>query len=130
MIGQPLEKARGDRLHHLAAQQAPLEARDVQPIAGGRDAHVEQPALLIDVREVHEYQICKIPYAKLIPLGELPKRLNELDPQKEYVMHCKSGVRSGKATDLLKQSGFTRVRNMKGGILAWSDKVDPSVPKY
>jgi adenylyltransferase/sulfurtransferase len=86
--------------------------------------------ILIDVREVHEYQICKIPYAKLIPLGELPKRLNELDPGKEYVMHCKSGVRSGKATDLLKQSGFTRVRNMKGGILAWSDKVDPSVPKY
>jgi molybdopterin/thiamine biosynthesis adenylyltransferase/rhodanese-related sulfurtransferase/molybdopterin converting factor small subunit len=84
----------------------------------------------IDVREPHEYQICSIPGAKLIPLGELPKRLNELDPSVELVAHCKSGVRSGKAIDLLKQSGFKKLRNMKGGILAWSDQVDPSVPKY
>ncbi len=85
---------------------------------------------LIDVREPHEYQICSIPGAKLIPLGELPKRLNELDPSVELVAHCKSGVRSAKAIDLLKQSGFKKLRNMKGGILAWSDQVDPSVPKY
>jgi sulfur-carrier protein adenylyltransferase/sulfurtransferase len=84
----------------------------------------------IDVREPHEYQICSIPGTKLIPLGELPKRLNELDPNVELVAHCKSGVRSGKAIDLLKQSGFKKLRNMKGGILAWSDQVDPSVPKY
>jgi rhodanese-related sulfurtransferase len=56
--------------------------------------------------------------------------LSELNPDEEYVMHCKSGMRSGKACDLLRQSGFKKVRNMKGGILAWSDKVDPSVPKY
>ena len=86
--------------------------------------------ILIDVRETHEHQICNIPYAKLIPLGELPKRLNELDQNADYVMHCKSGMRSAKAVDLLRQSGYKRVRNMKGGILAWSDKVDPSVPKY
>ncbi len=86
--------------------------------------------ILIDVREPHEYQIAKIPYAQLIPLGELPKRLAELDPTADYVMHCKSGMRSGKATDLLRQNGFTQVRNMKGGILAWSDKVDPTVAKY
>jgi adenylyltransferase/sulfurtransferase len=85
---------------------------------------------LIDVREPHEYQICSIPGAKLIPLGELPKRLNELDPTVELVAHCKSGMRSAKAIDLLKQSGFKKLRNMKGGILAWSDQVDPSVPKY
>ena len=85
---------------------------------------------LIDVREPHEYQIAKIPYAQLIPLGELPRRLAELDPKADYVMHCKSGMRSGKATDLLRQNGFTQVRNMKGGILAWSDKVDPTVAKY
>jgi adenylyltransferase/sulfurtransferase len=84
----------------------------------------------IDVREPHEYQICSIPGTKLIPLGELPKRLNELDPNAELVAHCKSGVRSAKAIDLLKQSGFKKLRNMKGGILAWSDQVDPSVPKY
>jgi adenylyltransferase/sulfurtransferase len=84
----------------------------------------------IDVREPHEYQICNIPGTILIPLGDLPKRLNELDPNLELVAHCKSGVRSGKAIDLLKQSGFKKLRNMKGGILAWSDQVDPSVPKY
>ena len=84
---------------------------------------------LIDVREPHEYQICNIPTAKLIPLGDLPKRVNELDRNREIVAHCKSGVRSGKAVDFLKQAGF-RARNMKGGILAWSDKVDPRVPKY
>ena len=86
--------------------------------------------VLIDVREPHEYQICSIPFAKLIPLGELPKRVNELDTAADIVMHCKSGARSAKAVDFLKQSGFKRVRNMKGGILAWSDKVDPTVPKY
>ena len=84
---------------------------------------------LIDVREPHEYQIARIPGAKLIPLGELPKRLHDLDSSLEIVAHCKSGMRSAKAVDLLKQSGF-RARNMKGGILAWSDKVDSTVPKY
>ena len=84
---------------------------------------------LVDVREPHEYRIARIPTAKLIPLGELGKRLAELDSSVEIVAHCKSGMRSAKAVDLLKQSGF-RARNMKGGILAWSDKVDPSVPKY
>ena len=86
--------------------------------------------MLIDVREPHEYQICNIPYAKLIPLGDLAKRVSDLDSAVEIVAHCKSGVRSAKAVEFLKQAGFRKVRNMKGGILAWSDKVDPSVPKY
>ncbi|HXM43102.1 MAG TPA: molybdopterin-synthase adenylyltransferase MoeB [Bryobacteraceae bacterium] len=85
--------------------------------------------VLIDVREPHEYQICSIPAAKLIPLGQLPQHLDELDRDIEIVAHCKSGMRSAKAVGLLKEAGF-RARNMKGGILAWSDKVDPSVPKY
>lgn len=85
---------------------------------------------LIDVREPHEYQICRIPGAVLMPLGELPRRLMELDKDDEFVMHCKGGVRSAKAVELMQQSGFRKVRNMTGGILAWSDKVDPSVPKY
>ena len=89
-----------------------------------------EPLMLIDVREPHEYQICRIPDAKLIPLGELPKRVNELNTADEIVAHCKSGVRSAKAVDFLKTAGFRKVRNMRGGILAWSDKVDPSVPKY
>ncbi|MEP6717358.1 MAG: molybdopterin-synthase adenylyltransferase MoeB [Terriglobia bacterium] len=86
--------------------------------------------ILLDVREPHEYQIARIPGSTLIPLGELPKRLNELNPADEYVVHCKSGMRSAKAVDLMKQSGYKRVRNMTGGILACSDKIDPSVPKY
>src|SRR5271166_1971886 len=86
--------------------------------------------ILIDVREPHEFQICRIPGSKLIPLGDLAKRLSELDPNAEIVAHCKSGARSQKAVDFLKQSGFKNVRNMTGGILAWSDKVDPTVPKY
>lgn len=84
----------------------------------------------IDVREVHEHQICRIEAARLIPLGELPKRVNELDPAAEVVVHCKSGMRSAKAAALLREQGFARVWNMKGGILAWSDTVDASVPKY
>jgi adenylyltransferase/sulfurtransferase len=86
--------------------------------------------VLIDVREPHEYKICNIPAAKLIPLGEVPRRLHELDKNADIVIHCKSGMRSAKACGILKQAGFQHVRNMKGGILAWSDKVDPSVPKY
>ena len=86
--------------------------------------------VLIDVREPHEYQICNIPAAKLIPLGEVGRRLSELDPEADIVIHCKSGMRSARACGILKAAGFQHVRNMKGGILAWSDQVDPSVPKY
>jgi adenylyltransferase/sulfurtransferase len=86
--------------------------------------------VLIDVREPHEYQICNIPAARLIPLGEVGKRLGELDPEADIVIHCKSGMRSARACGILKAAGFKHVRNMKGGILAWSDQVDPSVPKY
>ncbi len=85
---------------------------------------------LIDVREPHEYKIAKIPGAKLIPLGEFPQHLSEFNPEDDIVIHCRSGVRSGKACDILRAAGFQHVRNVVGGILAWSDKVDPSVPKY
>lgn len=86
--------------------------------------------VLLDVREPHEFQIARIPGSILIPLGELPKRVHELDPAADMVVHCKSGMRSAKAIDFLKQAGFRKLKNLKGGILAWSDKVDPSVPKY
>ena len=82
------------------------------------------------MREPHEWQICRIPQAHLIPLGELPARMNQLSTADNIVAYCRSGVRSGKAVDLLRKTGFTRIKNLKGGILAWSDKVDPSVPKY
>jgi adenylyltransferase/sulfurtransferase len=85
---------------------------------------------LIDVREPHEYRIASIPGAQLIPLGEFPKRVGEFDPEADVVIHCKSGMRSAKACGIMRQAGFKHVRNMKGGILAWSDQVDRSVPKY
>jgi len=85
---------------------------------------------IVDVREPHEYEICSIPGTKLIPLGELPKRVHELNSADDIVVHCKSGARSAKAVDFLRQTGFRKVKNLKGGILAWSDEVDPSVPKY
>jgi sulfur-carrier protein adenylyltransferase/sulfurtransferase len=86
--------------------------------------------VLVDVREPHEHQICNIPAAVLIPLGQVQQRLSELDPEADIVVHCKSGMRSARACGILKAAGFKHVRNMKGGILAWSDRVDPSVPKY
>jgi len=86
--------------------------------------------LILDVREPNEYQICKIPGSVLIPLGELPRRYAELPHDKDIVAHCKMGGRSAKATDFLRSVGFNRVKNLKGGILDWIDKVDPSQPKY
>jgi adenylyltransferase/sulfurtransferase len=86
--------------------------------------------VLVDVREPHEYQICRIPGSRLIPLGELPKRAGEVPSAEEIVVHCKSGARSAKAADFLRNAGYQKVWNLKGGILAWSDKVDPTVPKY
>jgi adenylyltransferase/sulfurtransferase len=85
---------------------------------------------IVDVREPNELQINRIPGSLHIPLGDIPKRYNELDPDAEYVMQCKSGVRSGKAADFLRSVGFKRVLNLKGGILDWIDKVDPTQPKY
>jgi sulfur-carrier protein adenylyltransferase/sulfurtransferase len=84
---------------------------------------------VLDVREPHEYQICNI-NGYLIPLGDLPKRVNELDSSREIVAHCRSGVRSAKAVTFLQQAGFRKVKNLTGGILAWADKVDPKMPKY
>jgi len=85
--------------------------------------------LVLDVREPHEYQICNLG-GYLIPLNDLPNRVNELDSSREIVVHCKMGGRSAKAVAFLQQSGFTKVHNLAGGISAWSDRVDPKVPKY
>ena len=84
---------------------------------------------ILDVREPHEYQICNL-RGHLIPLGELSRRVHELDSSREIVAHCRSGKRSAEAVEFLRSAGFRKVLNLKGGILAWSDEVDPSVPKY
>ncbi len=85
---------------------------------------------LIDVREPHEWQIAKIPGARLIPLGELPNRLGEIDPHREILLHCKTGGRSGRALKFLKEKGYKKLKNVVGGIEAWATHVDPTVPKY
>lgn len=87
---------------------------------------------IIDVREPHEWQISNLENygSKLIPLGQVAGRLGELSQEEDIVVHCKMGGRSAKAYDTLKQVGFTRIRNLKGGILAWADQVDPEMPKY
>jgi len=84
---------------------------------------------ILDVREPHEFQICNL-NGHLIPLGELPRRVHELDSSREIVAHCRSGKRSAEAVDFLRKAGFRKILNLKGGILAWSDEVDPSIPKY
>ena len=107
---------------------APLEETSVEGLKTRLDS--EDDLLLLDVREPQEYQICAIPGSTLIPLGELPGRLAELEGRRNIVVHCKSGVRSAKAVKLLREAGFSDTVNLKGGILAWIDRVDPSLPKY
>jgi len=85
---------------------------------------------LIDVREPFEYEIAQIDGAKLIPLGEIAERLDELEREQPIIIHCHSGMRSAQAVRLLQQRGFAKVYNLEGGIDAWSDQVDPNVPKY
>lgn len=86
---------------------------------------------IIDVREPHEYQIARMPGTKLIPLSHIVNRMTEIDPARETVLHCKGGVRSAKAIEALKSAAFPgQLINLKGGITAWSDEVDASVPKY
>jgi adenylyltransferase/sulfurtransferase len=86
---------------------------------------------IIDVREPQEYATARIPNSIHIPLGQVVGRMSEIDPQRETVVHCKMGGRSAKAIQALQQAGFTgRLINLKGGITAWSNEVDPSVPKY
>jgi adenylyltransferase/sulfurtransferase len=84
---------------------------------------------LIDVREPYEYQIAQIG-GKLIPQNDVPQRLGEIDREREVVVHCRSGARSQRIAEFLKQSGYPRVANVAGGILAWSDEIDPRVQKY
>ena len=89
----------------------------------------KEDIFILDVRELHEYQICNLG-GYLIPLGDLPKRVGELDSSREIVAHCKMGGRSAKAVAFLQQAGFKKVSNLTGGITAWAERVDPKMPKY
>jgi molybdopterin/thiamine biosynthesis adenylyltransferase/rhodanese-related sulfurtransferase/molybdopterin converting factor small subunit len=110
---------------HAVETGAPeVTARELAALLDGA-----APPVLVDVREPHEARICRIPGARLIPLGELPRRLAELDSTRRIVVHCRSGQRSARAVMLLRDAGFD-AWNLKGGILAWIDEVDPTQPKY
>jgi molybdopterin/thiamine biosynthesis adenylyltransferase/rhodanese-related sulfurtransferase len=101
----------------------------ISPIELKRRLDAGEDLFVLDVREPHEYQIANLG-AKLIPLGDLPARVSELDSSREIVVHCKSGGRSQKAAEFLAQSGFKKLHNLAGGINAWSTDVDPKVAKY
>lgn len=108
----------------------PPASSEVEPLVVKQWLNEGRKFTFIDVREPHEYQIARIEGTQLVPLGDVPKRLGEFDKNAEIVVHCKSGMRSAKAQKAMQEAGFTNVLNMKGGILAWSDKVDPTIPKY
>jgi adenylyltransferase/sulfurtransferase len=114
---------------------------------GGADAHAEDGLeisarelaqkrergddfMLIDVREPQEFEIARIPGSILIPLNSLPERMSELDSSREIVLQCHVGQRSMRALEMLHRSGFRKLKNLRGGIEAWSREVDPSVPRY
>ncbi len=110
------------------AAEAPIPEITVHDLKRKLDAR--DRFVLVDVREPFEWEIARIPGAKLIPLGELPSRMSELDSADEIVLQCKSGMRSAKALRLLQEAGFSKLHNLDGGITAWAEEIDPSVPKY
>jgi molybdopterin/thiamine biosynthesis adenylyltransferase/rhodanese-related sulfurtransferase len=115
----------------IRGEEKPVEAGvpEMQVEELKRRLDAGEDLFVLDVREPHEYQICNIK-GYLIPLGDLPNRVSELDSSREIVAHCRSGVRSAKAVGFLQQAGFKKVHNLAGGILAWADRVDPKMPKY
>jgi adenylyltransferase/sulfurtransferase len=105
-----------------------LPTISVQELKRRMDAR--EPLELIDVREIFEYEIARIDGSKLIPLREIADRAGELQKEKPIILHCHTGMRSADAVRLLRDRGFANVYNLGGGIDAWSDEVDPNVPKY
>jgi rhodanese-related sulfurtransferase len=117
----------GGFMNQAAAPQMPeISATELkQRLDNGDDIQI------VDVREANEVAIGTIPNSIHIPLAQVINRMSEIDPARETVVHCKMGGRSARAIQVLKQSGFTgNLLNLKGGIIAWSNEVDPSVPKY
>jgi adenylyltransferase/sulfurtransferase len=107
---------------HAGGEIAPEELK--------RRLDAGEKLFILDVRNPPEYEICRITGSTLIPLPTLPQRLGELDKDRELIVHCKSGMRSQQAIGILRQAGFTKLVNLKGGILAWADKIDPTMAKY
>jgi len=123
-----------DQFCGIPQAQAAEDAEPQVPTVTVQDLKAKQDRgdkfVLLDVREPFEWDICRIPGATLIPLGQLPSRMSELDSADEILLQCKSGARSARALRLLQEAGFGKLANVEGGILAWAEQIDPSVPKY
>jgi adenylyltransferase/sulfurtransferase len=123
-----------DQFCGVRGQEAPKPAADatgevtVEELKARLDRG--EGVFILDVRNPEEFQICRIPGSTLVPLPALGARFRELSPDREMVVHCKSGMRSAKAVQFLREQGYTKVRNLRGGILAWADKIDPAMPRY
>ena len=103
---------------------------EISPSDLKKKINAQVDILILDVREPFEYEICRIPNSVLIPLGQLPNRLTEIDSNKEIIIHCHRGNRSKIALKILRQKGFTNVKHLAGGIDAWALKIDKSLTRY
>ena len=119
-----------DHFCGITPEPATFTSYEITPVEVNTWLHSDDPPFLLDVREPNEWEIGHLPDATRISVNELQGRLNELDTAREMVVYCRSGVRSGRAVDMLRAAGFRKVKNMTGGILRWSDDVDASIPKY
>jgi adenylyltransferase/sulfurtransferase len=113
----------------LKGRARPVEF-DVTSMALKASFDSGENVVLVDVRELHEYELCHLEGARLLPLGQLPARMGELDKRSEIVVYCHVGVRSTQAVSFLRRAGFSNVRNLLGGIDAWAREVDPGMPRY
>jgi adenylyltransferase/sulfurtransferase len=116
----------------VRGQEAPPVSMDGEITVEQLKASLDcgEKLFVLDVRNPEEIQICRIAGSTVIPLPELPHRFRELDRNQEMVVHCKSGVRSAKAIAFLRQQGFTKLKNLKGGILAWAERIDRTMARY
>lgn len=124
-----------DQFCGIRGQESPVtasasDAGDITVEELKRRLDRNESVFILDVRNPEECQICRLNGSTLVPLPALAQRFNELDPEREMVVHCKSGMRSQKAIVFLRQQGFSKLKNLKGGILAWAERIDPSMPKY
>jgi adenylyltransferase/sulfurtransferase len=105
-------------------------AAEISPAELAARLQAGDDLVLVDVREPHELEISHLPGARLLPLGELPSRLAELDKDAEIILFCRTGTRSARALDILVTAGFTRLRHLAGGLNAWAQEIDQSMPVY
>jgi molybdopterin/thiamine biosynthesis adenylyltransferase/rhodanese-related sulfurtransferase len=114
----------------VPVQQSLPEENRILPKELAQELQSDTPPVVIDVREPHEWDIARLKQARLIPLATLPAHLHELDRDAPTVVHCRSGARSAKATEMLRDAGFRNVKNLEGGILRWAEEVDSTLPTY